>query len=84
MASIESDAGRSAAIRVLAGSGRLKQLIDRAREQLKKTPNSVALHQTLADYYTAARQTDLAVAELARSPSSSPTMSTCGSDSPPN
>ena len=25
------------------------------REQVKKTPNSVAIHQTLADYYTAAR-----------------------------
>jgi len=64
VAAIESENGRSAAIRVLAGSGRLKQLIDRVREQLKKTPNSVGLHQTLADYYTASRQREQAVAEL--------------------
>ena len=63
---LESDAGRTAATRVLAGSGRLKQLIERAREQVKKTPNSVALHQVLADYYTADRQNDQAVSELGR------------------
>ena len=64
VAAIESENGRATAIRVLAGSGRLKQLIDRVREQLKKTPNSVALHQSLADYYTASRQREQAVAEL--------------------
>ncbi len=61
---LESDVGRTAATRVLAGSGRLKQLIERTREQVKKTPNSIALHQLLADYYTAARQTGQAVAEM--------------------
>ena len=56
---------RPAAMRVLAASGRLPKLIERTREQLKKTPNSVAIHQMLADYYTAARQSDLADVEMA-------------------
>ena len=51
---------------MLARSGRLAQLIDRANEQLKKTPNAVQVHQALADYYTAARQPAKARAELAR------------------
>lgn len=59
------DAARLAAIGVLSRSGRLDQLIDRANEQLKKTPNSVQIHQTLADYYKAAGRRDDARAELA-------------------
>ncbi|MHB1556493.1 MAG: DUF1583 domain-containing protein [Isosphaeraceae bacterium] len=59
------DAARLAAIGVLSRSGRLDQLIDKAKEQLKKTPNSVQLHQTLADYYKAANRRDEARAELA-------------------
>ena len=58
------DAARASAIRVLAGSGRLPVLIERASEQLTKAPNSVQIHQTLADYYTAAREPDKAKAEL--------------------
>ena len=58
---------RTAAIGVLA---RLRaawhELIERAEAELKKTPNSVQIHQTLADYYTAARQDDKARAELAK------------------
>ncbi len=60
------DANRSAAISVLARSGRLSELIDRATEQLKKTPNSIQLHQTLADYYQASGQREKATAERAR------------------
>ena len=59
------DANRTAAINVLARSGRLTQLIERATEQLKKTPKSIQLHQTLADYYQAANQREKATAELA-------------------
>ena len=62
----ESETARTAAIGVLAGSGRLAELIKRAEDELKKTPNSVQVHQTLADYYTAARQSDKARAELAK------------------
>ncbi len=60
----DPDASRTAAIGVLARSGRLTQLIDQAIEQLKKTPNSVQIHQTLADYYKAANQREKARAEL--------------------
>jgi predicted Zn-dependent protease len=59
------DANRTAAINVLARSGRLPQLIERATEQLKKTPRSIQLHQTLADYYQASNQREKATAELA-------------------
>ena len=60
------EAERTAAIGVLAASGRLKELIERANAELKKTPNSLQIHQNLADYYTAARQNDKATAELAK------------------
>ena len=60
------DASRTAAISVLARSGKLPQLIERALEQLKKTPNSIGLHQTLADYYQASGQRDKARDELAK------------------
>ena len=63
---LDADSVRTTAMRVLAASGRLPQLIERTQEQLKKTPNSVAIHHTLADYFTAARQNDRAGAELAR------------------
>ncbi len=60
------DAARTAAIGVLSRSGRLAQLIDKANEQLKKTPNAIQLHQALADYYKAAGKRDEARAELAK------------------
>ncbi len=60
------EAARDSAITVLARSGRLPQLIERANEQLKQTPNAVQVHQALADYYTAARQPARARAELLR------------------
>ena len=62
----DPDASRTAAIGVLARSGRLPQLIERATEQLKKTPNSIQIHQTLADYYKASGQRDKARDELAK------------------
>ena len=57
---------RSSAVNVLASSGQLPKLIDRANEQLKKTPKSIQIHQNLADYYNASRQRDKAKAELSR------------------
>ncbi len=57
---------RTLAMRVLAASGRVPQLVERTVAQLKKSPSSVALHQTLADYFTAARQGDQAALEMAR------------------
>ncbi|MFI5456257.1 MAG: DUF1583 domain-containing protein [Isosphaerales bacterium] len=62
----DPDASRTAAIGVLARSGRLPQLIERAHEQLKKTPSSIQIHQSLADYYKASGQRDQARAELAK------------------
>ena len=62
----DPDASRTAAVGVLARSGRLPQLIDRASEQLKKTPNSIQIHQALADYYKASSQRDKAREELAK------------------
>ncbi len=64
--SLDPDTARPAAMRVLAASGRLPQLIERTREQLKNTQGSIVIHQTLADYFTAARQPDQAAREMAR------------------
>src|SRR5262249_53572072 len=60
----DPEAARSAALGVLARSDRLPGLIERANEELKKTPNAVQVHRTLADYCTAARRRDQARAEL--------------------
>jgi tetratricopeptide (TPR) repeat protein len=62
----DPDASRAAAVGVLARSGKLPQLIERANEQLKKTPSSVQAHQALADYYKASGQREKARAELGR------------------
>ncbi len=62
----DPEAARMSAIATLARSGRLPQLIARANEQLKKTPNAVQVHRALASYYTAARQPAKARAELTR------------------
>ena len=58
------DPARSAALTVLARSGQLPRLIERANLELKKIPNSILVHQALADYYTAARDQDKARSEL--------------------
>ena len=45
---------RSQAIGVLARSGNLKEMIERAEAQLKASPNSIQIHQALVGYYQAA------------------------------
>lgn len=50
----ETDGARSQAISVLARSGQLKDMIERAEAQLKASPKSIQIHQTLAGYYQAA------------------------------
>jgi tetratricopeptide (TPR) repeat protein len=62
----DSEAARTAAIGVLAGSGRLPKLIERATSALQKAPNSVQIHQTLVDYYTAAKDEKKASIELVK------------------
>src|SRR5262249_27765120 len=47
------DNARSQAIGVLARSGQLKEMIERAESQLKSAPQSVQVYQTLVDYYQA-------------------------------
>src|SRR5262249_38656686 len=46
--------GRTEAIQILARSGKLNEMIERAEAQLKSSPKSAQLHQTLIDYYKAA------------------------------
>ena len=50
----ENEHYRNQAIGVLARSGQLKEIIERAEAQLKATPRSVQIHQALAGYYQAA------------------------------
>jgi tetratricopeptide (TPR) repeat protein len=50
----ETENARSQAIGVLARSGQLKELIERAEAQLKASPRSVPIYQSLAAYYQAA------------------------------
>ncbi len=52
----QEDSARNEAILVFARSGKLKELIDRAENQLKAAPNSVQVMQSLADYYKADNQ----------------------------
>jgi hypothetical protein len=52
------DSARQTAIQVLSQSGQLDTLIERAQQQLERSPNSLALHQTLADYYAASGNTE--------------------------
>jgi hypothetical protein len=59
----ENDQAQREAIGVLARSGKLKDLIARAEAQLERSPNSVQLHQALADYYQAAGEKDKVKAE---------------------
>ncbi|OYV84432.1 MAG: hypothetical protein B7Z73_15450, partial [Planctomycetia bacterium 21-64-5] len=54
MGQTPDDAARGQAIAVLARTGKLKDMIARAEAQLKTAPNSVQIHQTLAEYYQAA------------------------------
>jgi tetratricopeptide (TPR) repeat protein len=56
----DPDAARNSAVQVLARSGRLKEMITRVQEQLRRAPNAIQLHQALADYYKADGQRDKA------------------------
>jgi tetratricopeptide (TPR) repeat protein len=55
-----AEQARQQALAVLAGSGNLDELIRRAESQLQKSPKSVRMMRTLADYYQAANKTDQA------------------------
>jgi tetratricopeptide (TPR) repeat protein len=46
--------GRAEAIQVLVRTGKLPAMIERAEAQLKSSPRSLELHQTLLEYYKAA------------------------------
>lgn len=50
----QDDMSRQAALSCLAQSGKLKELIARTEEQLKSSPQSAQLYQTLAEYYQTA------------------------------
>jgi tetratricopeptide (TPR) repeat protein len=45
--------GRSEAISVLARSGKITEMIERTEAQIKSSPNSMQLYQTLLDFYRA-------------------------------
>ncbi|MDR3638922.1 MAG: DUF1583 domain-containing protein [Isosphaeraceae bacterium] len=62
----QNDTAHREAIQVLARSGKLQELIDRVEAQLKTSPNSVQLLQTLADYHKAANEPAKAKAALER------------------
>ncbi len=54
----QDDSARREAIQVLARSGKLKELIDRAEAQLKAAPNSAQALQSLAEFYKADGQAE--------------------------
>ena len=49
-AMVEDDFARSEAMQVLSRSGKLKELVARAEAQLERSPNSMQILQTLAEY----------------------------------
>lgn len=49
----EDSLARQQALQVLGRSGKLKELIERAEAQLKTSPESMQIHQRLAEYYQA-------------------------------
>lgn len=51
---------RQQAVQFLVDSGKLKELIERTESQLKNSPKSTALHQTLMEFYTASGDKDKA------------------------
>ena len=54
----EAQAYRRQAIQVLARSGKLGEIIERLEAQLRQSPQSLQLHQSLAVYYQAAGERD--------------------------
>ena len=59
----EVDEARNEAVQVLARSGKIKEMIERLEDQVKRTPGSLQLHQRLADYYKASGDKDKAKLE---------------------
>ena len=62
----ENSIAREQALQVLVRSGQLDKLIERAEQQIERSPGSVHLHEILADYYKAAGKTEKAGEVLAR------------------
>jgi tetratricopeptide (TPR) repeat protein len=60
----EGDDARDQAIGVLARSGQLKEMIERAEAQLKASPKSIQIHQALLGYYQAAGEKEKLKAAL--------------------
>ena len=54
----DGDNVRNQAVGVLARSGQLKEIVARAEDQLKASPKSVQIHQTLLSYYQATADKD--------------------------
>ncbi len=50
---MDEDDGRNQAIQVIARSGKLKEMIERSEAQLKSSPKSLQILQTLMEYYRA-------------------------------
>jgi tetratricopeptide (TPR) repeat protein len=50
----DENEGRDSAIQVLARSGKLNEMIERAEAQVKASPKALPAYQTLVDYYKAA------------------------------
>ena len=59
----EGAEARTEAVQVLARSGKIKEIIGRLEDQVKRTPGSLQLHQRLADYHLAAGDKDKAKLE---------------------
>jgi tetratricopeptide (TPR) repeat protein len=62
----ETDRWRQQALAVLARSGRIKDMIERVEAQIKVSPESVRLYQTLAEYHQAAGDKALHLQTLRR------------------
>ncbi len=68
----EDDVARTQALQVLARSGKLKELIERAEAQLKSAPESTFLYQTLSEYFQASGDRVKALEVLERMAKSRP------------
>ena len=58
LARADAEAYRRQAIQILARSGKLGEIIERLEAQLRQSPQSLQLHQSLAVYYQAAGERD--------------------------
>ncbi|MEX2138330.1 MAG: DUF1583 domain-containing protein [Pirellulales bacterium] len=62
-----ADSTRTAALQCLTQTGKLKELIARIEEQIKASPTSVQLYQTLSEYYQMTGNRDKALESLGKS-----------------